>query len=77
MTRQSTPALFGGVRGGGKATVVSESGLYKLIMRTDRPEAKGFQDWVTKVVLPAIRKDGGYVMGELITCHKSLKVTQW
>lgn len=64
MTRQSTPALFGGVRGGGKATVISESGLYKIIMRTDRPEAKAFQDWVTKVVLPAIRKDGGYVMGE-------------
>jgi hypothetical protein len=43
---------------------VSESGLYKLIMRSDKPEAKDFQDWVTRVVLPAIRKDGGYVMGE-------------
>lgn len=37
--------------------LISESGLYKLIMRSDKPEAKAFQDWVTKVVLPAIRKD--------------------
>lgn len=44
--------------------VVSESGLYKLIMRSDKPEARAFQDWVTKVVLPAIRKDGAYVVGE-------------
>ncbi|UWP89100.1 BRO-N domain-containing protein [Aliiroseovarius crassostreae] len=38
---------------------ISESGLYKLIMRSNKPEAQQFQDWVTKVVLPAIRKDGG------------------
>lgn len=50
-----------GVRSQG---LISESGLYKLIMRSDKPKAKPFQDWVTKVVLPAIRKDGGYVMGE-------------
>lgn len=37
--------------------IISESGLYKLVMRSDKPEAKAFQDWVTKVVLPAIRKD--------------------
>jgi prophage antirepressor-like protein len=34
--------------------LISESGLYKLIMRSDKPEAKDFQNWVTKVVLPAI-----------------------
>lgn len=55
--------LIGG-KGGNQLTLISESGLYKLIMRSDKPEAKGFQDWVTKVVLPAIRKDGGYVKGE-------------
>ena len=43
---------------------LSESGLYKLIMRSNKPEASQFQDWVTKVVLPAIRKDGAYVEGE-------------
>lgn len=50
--------------GMGLILVVSESGLYKLIMRSNKPEAKAFQNWVTQVVLPAIRKDGAYVMGE-------------
>ncbi len=46
------------------ANCISESGLYKLVLRSDKPEAKVFQDWVTREVLPAIRKDGAYVMGE-------------
>lgn len=45
-------------------SIISESGLYKLINRSDKPQAKPFQDWVNKVVLPAIRKDGGYILGE-------------
>jgi prophage antirepressor-like protein len=44
--------------------LISESGLYKLIMRSDKREARVFQDWVTGTVLPAIRKDGMYVQGE-------------
>lgn len=47
-----------------KQTVVSESGLYKLIMRSDKPEAIAFQNWVTKEVLPSIRKTGGYLLNE-------------
>ncbi|WP_086466428.1 BRO-N domain-containing protein [Oceanibaculum nanhaiense] len=43
-------------------TVLSESGLYKLIMRSNRPNARPFQDWVTREVLPAIRKTGTYTM---------------
>lgn len=39
---------------------VTESGLYKLIFKSRKPEAKAFQKWVTKEVLPAIRKTGGY-----------------
>jgi len=50
--------------GGKSVVVISESGLYKLIMRSDKPEAREFQNWVTKVVLPAIRKDGMYVKDE-------------
>lgn len=42
------------------AKLISESSLYKLVMRSDKPEAKKFQAWLTEVVLPAIRKDGGY-----------------
>lgn len=43
---------------------LSEAGLYKLIMRSDKPEARKFQDWVTREVLPAIRKTGGYLLNE-------------
>ncbi|MFD2141516.1 Bro-N domain-containing protein [Ancylobacter oerskovii] len=31
-------------------------------MRSDKPQARAFQDWVTKEVLPTIRKTGGYVL---------------
>lgn len=40
---------------------VSEPGLYKLIMRSRKPEAHSFQRWVTHEILPAIRRDGAYV----------------
>lgn len=51
------------------AAVVSESGLYKLVMRSDKPQARAFQDWVTRVVLPAIRKDGrGTKSPPLVSC---------
>ena len=38
----------------------NESGLYKVILRSDKPEAKKFTRWVTHEVLPAIRKTGQY-----------------
>lgn len=41
-------------------TIISESGLYTVILRSDRPEAKAFRRWVTHEVLPAIRKTGVY-----------------
>ena len=41
-------------------TIVSESGLYTLIMRSNKPEAKKFRKWVTSEVLPSIRKTGMY-----------------
>lgn len=40
--------------------VISEPGLYRLVMRSNRPDAEAFQDWVTEVVLPEIRRTGGY-----------------
>ncbi|MBR1487129.1 MAG: Bro-N domain-containing protein [Synergistaceae bacterium] len=39
---------------------ISESGLYTLIMRSNKPEAKTFRKWVTGTVLPSIRKTGTY-----------------
>lgn len=41
--------------------IISEPGLYKLIMRSRKPEAKGFQRWVTHEVLPTIRNHGAYM----------------
>ena len=40
--------------------IVNEGGLYRLIMRSSKPDAERFQDWVTDKVLPEIRKTGGY-----------------
>lgn len=40
---------------------VTESGLYAVILRSDKPNAKKFRKWVTSDVLPTIRKTGGYV----------------
>ena len=47
---------------GGKQNVkiIPESDLYRLIMRSNMPEAEDFQDWVCEEVLPAIRKTGKY-----------------
>ena len=39
---------------------VSESGLYSLIFRSRKPEARAFRRWVTGEVLPALRKTGSY-----------------
>lgn len=43
---------------------VSESGLYKLIMRSDKQEAVVFQHWIASEVLPSIRKTGKYALAD-------------
>ncbi len=50
--------------GAQQINVISEPGLYELVMRSRKPEAKKFSRWVRHTVLPAIRKDGGYIAGE-------------
>lgn len=47
---------------GGKqnATIVNESGLYSVILRSDKPEAKAFRRWITHEILPEIHRTGGY-----------------
>lgn len=44
-------------------TIVNESGMYAVILRSDKPQAKPFRKWVTSEVLPQIRKTGAYAMG--------------
>lgn len=45
-----------------KMTTVTESGMYALVLKSRRPEAKAFRKWVTSEVLPSIRKTGSYTM---------------
>jgi prophage antirepressor-like protein len=44
-----------------KANFINESGLYTLVIRSNKPEAKKFRKWVTSEVLPSIRKNGAYI----------------
>ena len=46
-------------------TVISESGLYAVILRSDKPNAQAFRKWLTMEVIPTIRKTGCYVTDEL------------
>lgn len=48
----------------GETNFVNESGLYAVILRSDKPNARKFRKWVTADVLPAIRKTGGYQMAQ-------------
>lgn len=56
---QNAPEL--GQRGG---WLINESGLYSLILSSKLPTAKAFKRWVTSEVLPAIRRNGGYIAGQ-------------
>ena len=53
---------LGGVQ---NISMISEAGLYRLVLRSDKPEAEPFIDWVTSKVLPTLRKTGSY------TCKSS------
>ncbi|WP_223264769.1 Bro-N domain-containing protein [Achromobacter spanius] len=51
-------------RMGSKAVIINESGLYALVLRSRKPEARKFAKWVTSEVLPQIRKTGAYLPKE-------------
>lgn len=55
-------AGFPGMRGR-PPRIITDKGLYRLIMRSRKAEAEEIQDWITDYVLPAIQKDGGYLDG--------------
>lgn len=54
----------------GVTNFINESGLYSVILRSDKPEAKKFKRWVTSEVLPSIRKHGAYMTND--TLEKAL-----
>lgn len=49
----------------GETTIINEPGLYSVILRSNKPEAKLFKRWVTHEVLPQIRKTGAYAINQL------------
>lgn len=51
-------------RGEKKMITVSESGLYRLLFQSRKPEAKRFCDWITDTIIPEIRKTGGFGLAE-------------
>jgi len=46
---------------------INESGLYSVILRSDKPEAREFKRWVTHEILPSIRKHGAYMTAETLS----------
>lgn len=63
---KNTVAIHDGIQGNPNVTIISESGLYCLILGSKLPNAKKFKHWVTSEVLPSIRKHGMYAVDELI-----------
>lgn len=60
-------------------TIVSEPGMYEVVIRSDKPEATAFRRWVTAEVLPSIRKTGNYGTPRQLTddelIHRALTVS--
>lgn len=56
-------------------SIINESGLYSLILRSRKPEAKAFKKWVTGTVLPAIRKTGSYGTPKELTFEEMVERT--
>lgn len=54
---------------GGEMTFINESGLYSLIIRSNKEEAKPFRKWITSEILPSICKNGYYVNNKFATNH--------
>lgn len=60
------PNLELGSRSNMPLTLISESGLYAVILRSDKPQARAFRKWITAEVLPAIRQHGAYITPETL-----------
>ena len=63
---KNTVVLTDGIRGNPQKVIVNEPGLYALVLRSRKPEAKAFRRWITHEVIPSIRKHGLYAADELL-----------
>lgn len=61
---------------GRKAVIINESGLYALVLRSRKPEARKFAKWVTSEVLPSIRKTGEYSTPYTVGPNDTLSAAQ-
>ena len=61
---KNTIILNEGIPGNPNVAIVSEPGLYALVLSSRKPEAKAFKRWITHEVIPSIRKNGGYIAGQ-------------
>lgn len=66
--------LTDGTPGNPNRGIVNEAGLYALILRSDKPEAKAFKRWITHEVLPAIRRTGSYSVSVPRTLSEALRL---
>ena len=66
-------SIFETLGGPQKMSIVSESGLYSLILRSRKPEAKELKKWVTHEILPLIRKTGSYYVANINSDVKALE----
>ncbi|MEW1803233.1 Bro-N domain-containing protein [Streptomyces virginiae] len=57
---RNTVAISDGKRGNPNRVIITEPGVYRLVMRSNLPAAERFQDWLAEQVLPAIRKTGRF-----------------
>ena len=56
--------------------VINESGLYNVVIRSNKPNAKAFRKWITSEVIPSIRKTGGYGVPQMSQSELILKIAQ-
>jgi len=66
-----------GLKNGELTNFTNESGLYTLILRSDKPEAKPFRKWITSEVIPTIRKTGKYEEKPMTSAQYLLQQAQW
>ncbi|EMS3985286.1 Bro-N domain-containing protein [Neisseria gonorrhoeae] len=63
VTKRYTPTTSGEQ----EMTYINEPNLYRLIIKSRKPAAEAFEEWVMETVLPTIRKTGGYQVGQKTT----------
>lgn len=76
---ERSSAIVDTLGGRQEMTIVNESGMYSLVFRSRKPEAKAFRIWVTNDVLPNLRKNGGYLLGntEEEIAANAIRTYQW